>query len=71
MTSRFHIAVIATVAAASLAIGIASAASLPTDAPVLPAKKSDRLPTAAVSTDYLTIETRTDNTSVLVRLPAS
>lgn len=73
MTNRFHIAVVATVVAAALAVGIASAATLPAQ-PVLPAKKADRLPTASVVSDtvgsgYVTIETRSDNTSVLARVP--
>jgi len=69
MTSRFHIAVIAIIATAGLAVGIAGAATLP-EASTLPAKKSDRLPTTVVSADYVTVEMRSDNTSVLVRRPA-
>lgn len=66
MTSRFRIAIAA--AAIALAAGIASA-STPPSGPVLPAKKSDRLPAAVVASDYVTIESRGGNTSVLARVP--
>lgn len=69
-SGAFHLTVAAIVVAAAVAVGIASATTLPTANPVLPAKKADRLPVAAVASTYVTVETRSGNTSVLARVPA-
>lgn len=69
MTIWFHTAVLATSLVATVAVGIASAA-IYSDLSADVAPKTDRLPVAAeISTDYLTIETRTDGMSVLSRVP--
>ena len=73
MTGRIHIAIIATVMAAAVAVGIASAATLTTEeaAVVLPAKKTDRLLPAAPAdgNGYVTYETQGgDNVTILSKV---
>ena len=71
MTTWFHTAILATCVAATVAVGLASAAAYKDDRYPL-AKKSDRLTTVAVSTTSpeITVERRTDGISILTRVPA-
>jgi len=71
LAGGFHLAVAATILIAAAAVGIAGATTLPSASPALPAKKADRMPMTAVSGDFITIETRNGNTSVLARVPSS
>ena len=65
--SWLHATILATAIAATAAIGFAGAASLmPT---VGAAAKSDRLPVTAGDVAYRTVETRSNGTSVLTRMP--
>jgi len=66
MSSWLHTAVLATVFAATAAVGIASA-TLYINANA-PAAKADRLPVVADADAYLTIETRHDGVSILNRI---
>lgn len=66
MASWFHTAVLATVIAATAAVGIAAASIVAIDAE--PAPKGDRLPVVANADSYVTIETRHDGLSVLNRV---
>lgn len=71
MTTWFHTAILATCVAATVAVGLASAAAYNDDRyPV--AKKSDRLTTVAVnvSSPKVTVEHRADGMSILTRVPA-
>ena len=65
MTSWFHTAILATVIAATAAVGLAAAAIINSDNA---APKADRLPVVADAADYVTIETRHDGISVLQRV---
>ncbi len=70
MTIRIHSVILATSLAATVAVGLASAAVIDNiDARVAP--KGDRLPVAANSTEvsYVTVETRRPGTSVLTKEP--
>ena len=69
MTPWFHVIVVATVLAATIAVGMASA-SLLTGTNVA-AAKADRLPVIASPNGYMTIETRHDGVSVLQRVYAA
>ena len=64
MTLWFHSTILATSVAATLAVGIASAA-IYADARDNAAPKADRLPTVADAGKYVTVETRQDGVSVL------
>ena len=66
MATWFHTTILATVFAATAAIGIASAA-LYINA-TAPAPKADRLPVVADADSYVTIEKRHDGLSVLERI---
>jgi hypothetical protein len=66
MATWFHTTILATVFAATAAIGIASAA-LYINANA-PAPKADRLPVIADAESYVTIETRQDGVSILERV---
>jgi hypothetical protein len=68
MASWLHTTILATSLAATVAVGIASAAIL-TNAQTGPVVKSDRLPIVADAQGYFTVETRTDGLSVLNRVP--
>ena len=69
MTVWFHTTILATCVAATVAVGLASAAIYEGNADRL-AVKSDRLPmTAAANLDTVTVETRSDGVSVLSRMP--
>ncbi|HZP20144.1 MAG TPA: hypothetical protein VFB16_08025 [Bauldia sp.] len=67
MQSLFHSTILATTFAATVAVGIASAAIL--SGGDRTAAKADRLPVIA-SNGYVTVETRVANVSTLERLPA-
>jgi hypothetical protein len=69
MTLWFHSTILATSAAATLAVGIASAA-IYADAQHLAAPKADRLPVLADNHSYVTVETRQDGVSILNRVRA-
>lgn len=66
MTTWFHTAILATVIAATAAVGIAAAAIITADNGAAP--KADRLPVVADASSYVTIETRHDGMSVLKRV---
>lgn len=66
MATWFHSAILATVIAATAAVGIAAASIISTAS--APAPKADRLPVVAVADGYVTIETRHDGISVLQRV---
>jgi hypothetical protein len=66
MASWLHTTVLATVIAATAAVGIASA-TLYINANT-PAPKADRLPVVADAEGYLTVETREDGVSILNRI---
>lgn len=71
MTIWLHTTILATSLAATIAIGIASAAKYDTATEVAP--KADMLPVAtdtAAAEGYVTIEERGDGVSVLARVPA-
>lgn len=71
MTLWIHSAILAASIAATVAVGMASAA-ITTDTPRIVAAKADRLPLAAdASGTYMTIETRRDGVSVLRRVPTT
>jgi hypothetical protein len=66
MAFMFHSTILATALAATVAVGIASAAIYHgNDAP---AAKADRLPVVADASGYMTIETRHDGVSILKRV---
>ena len=73
MTIRIHSVILATSLAATVAVGLASAAVFDgADRHVAP--KSDRLPVATANARqvaYVTVETRIPGTSVLTRQPAA
>ena len=69
MTPWFDVIVVATVLAATIAVGMASA-SLLTGTNVA-AAKADRLPVIASLRGYVTMETRHDGVSVLQRVYAA
>ncbi len=73
MTIWLHTTILATSLAATIAIGIASAAKYEASTEVAP--KADMLPVAATvspaSGDYVTVEKRGDGVSVLARIPAA
>ena len=68
MTLWFHSTILATSVAATLAVGIASAAIL-VDAQNDAAPKADRLPTVVSSEQYVTVETREAGVSILEKVP--
>jgi hypothetical protein len=71
MTIWFHTTILATSLAATIAIGIASAAKYDAARDVAP--KADMLPVAtdvANAGGYVTVEERGDGVSVLARVPA-
>ena len=68
MTIWLHTTILATSLAATIAIGIASAAKYDPAAFVAP--KADMLPLAAETNAYVTVEERGDGVSVLARVPA-
>jgi hypothetical protein len=71
MTLWIHSAILAASLAATVAVGIASAA-ITIDAPRVAAAKTDRLPLVADSNaTYMTVETRRDGVSVLKRVPTN
>jgi len=69
MNVWFHSTILATSLAATVAVGLASAAIYEGfDKPV--AEKADRLPVTVDASDrYVTVETRRDGVSVLSRIP--
>jgi hypothetical protein len=69
MSLWFHSTILATSLAATVAVGLASAAIY--NEPLATAAKTDRLPIATTTTEsaYLTVETRADGVSVLNRVP--
>jgi hypothetical protein len=68
MSLWFHSTILATSLAATVAVGLASAAIYNDPSEI--AAKADRLPIAQASdSDYLTVETRDDGVSVLNRVP--
>lgn len=71
MTIWLHTTILATSIAATIAIGIASAAKY--DAATNVAPKGDMLPIATATADagYVTVEQRGDGMSVLARVPAA
>jgi hypothetical protein len=71
MTVWFHTTILATSIAATVAVGIASAAILTSPASTV-APKADRLPVIGdTAGNYFTVETRMDGVSVLKRVPAA
>lgn len=66
MAPWFHTTILATVFAATTAVGLASAA-IYINANT-PAPKADRLPVVADATGYVTVETRQDGTSILQKI---
>lgn len=66
MAIWFHSTVLATTLAATVAVGLASAAIYTADSRSAP--KADRLPVVADASGYVTIETRHDGTSILKRV---
>jgi hypothetical protein len=71
MTLWFHSTILATSLAATVAVGLASAA-IYSDMPMKAAAKADRLPVAATAeTTYLIFETRNEDSSVLTRVPVT
>lgn len=71
MTVWFHTTILATSLAATIAIGIASAAKY--DGATTVAPKADMLPVTSTTTPapgYVTVEERGDGVSVLARVPA-
>jgi hypothetical protein len=71
MTLWFHSTILATSLAATVAVGLASAA-IYQDASVNLAEKGDRLAVSAeAETAYVTIETRKAGVSVLNRVPVA
>ncbi len=70
MSLWFHSTILATSLAATVAVGLASAAIY--EPPVTVAQKGDRLAVSAAEDSYLTFETRKeDGVSVLNRVPVS
>ena len=71
MTLWFHSTILATSLAATVAVGLASAA-IYADTPIKAAPKADRMPVAAsTDTTYLIFETRNEGSSVLTRVPVT
>ena len=68
MASWLHTTILATSLAATVAVGLASAAIL-TGAHSDGVSKADRLPVTADPFHYVTVETRGDGISVLNRVP--
>jgi hypothetical protein len=69
MSIWFHSTILATCVAATIAVGLASAAKYEAAGGVAP--KADLLPIAPLSaTDFVTVESRGDGVSVLARIPA-
>ena len=68
MSFSFHSVLLGTVLAATIAVGLASAAAYNPPGEVAP--KSDRLSSGSsdVGVEYMTVETQRDGTSVLSRL---
>jgi len=70
MTVWFHSTILATCVAATVAVGLASAAIyVEMDRRV--AEKADRLPVVAANDKFVTVETRSDGVSVLSRIPVA
>jgi hypothetical protein len=71
MTLWFHSTILATSLAATVAVGLASAA-IYAEMPTKAAAKADLLPVAAsAATTYLIFETRNEGSSVLTRVPVT
>ena len=71
MTLWFHSTILATSLAATVAVGLASAA-IYADTPTKVAPKADRMPvSASTDTTYLIFETRNEGSSVLTRVPVT
>jgi hypothetical protein len=68
MSLKLHSTILATGLAATLAVGFAGAA-LVVDHPSLAAPKGDRLPIATTAMASVTVETRHDGVSDLIRIP--
>jgi hypothetical protein len=66
MASWFHATILATAFAATVAVGLASAAMLANTNPV--AAKGDRLSAIVDDRTYQTVETRSPGVSVLTRI---
>ena len=73
MNVWIHSAIIATTTAAVVAVGIASASTGPgaSTGTSPTAAKGDRLPVVARADDYVTVETRSDGASILMRVRAN
>jgi hypothetical protein len=69
MTIWLHSTILATSLAATVAVGLASAAIYAESRSV--AAKADRVPVVARPGTYLTVETRQEHGSVLSRLPVT
>ncbi|MHA1547834.1 MAG: hypothetical protein ACTSYE_02780 [Alphaproteobacteria bacterium] len=72
MNVWIHSAIVATIVAATVAVGIASASSAfrPHD-DINAVAKSDRLPFQLSSQSHVTIETRGERVSMLLRMPVN
>jgi hypothetical protein len=68
MTVWFHSTILATSLAATVAVGLASAA-IYVEMGQRAAEKADRLPVVADNDKFVTVETRSDGMSVLNRIP--
>jgi hypothetical protein len=70
MTLWFHSTILATTLAATVAVGIASAASYSDAAPGI-AAKADRLPVPEMDRSYHIVESEKDGVTVLARFPVT
>lgn len=70
MTVWFHSTILATIAAATVAVGLASAA-IYVEMDKRAAEKADRLPVVADNSSFVTVETRSEGVSVLNRVPVT
>lgn len=70
MTVWFHSTILATIVAATVAVGLASAA-IYVEMDQRAAAKADRLPVVAENDKFVTVETRGDGMSVLNRVPVT
>lgn len=68
MASWFHATILATALAATVAVGLASAAIYIGNNSSKAAPRADRLSVVANASGYVTIETRHDSISVLKRI---
>jgi hypothetical protein len=71
MTLWFHSTILATSVAATLAVGIASAAIIADAHSDSAAPKGDRLPVVASTDRYVTVETRENGVSTLEKVPVN